>query len=129
MNETSVWTCSNSASTPILLRSEGTRECFFKGIAASIVTPTIRVHLMSRLRMSGCLPPLHLSGQPYSFQCRDNVCKRLSTNDMSARSKHVPRLTSATSVCPKLNVLQHEMRGGGGEISSFSATTSDGYDG
>jgi len=111
VNEASVWTCSNKASAPTHLRSEGTGECFFKGRAASIVTPTIQVHLMPRLRISGFLPPLHLSGQPYSFQCRDNVCARLSTNDMLARSKHVPRLTSTTSVCLKFNVLHHEMRG------------------
>ena len=91
MNEASVWTCSNKP--------------------ASIVTPTIQVHLIPRLRMSGFLPPLHLSGQPYSFQCRVNVCRRLSTNDVSASCKHVPRLTSTTSVYLKFNVLQHEMRG------------------
>jgi hypothetical protein len=107
-----MWTCSNKASTHILqFRSEVTGDCFYEGKAASIYTLTIKDHLMPRLRMSGLIPPLHISGQTYSFQCRRIFCARLSTNDMSARSKHVPRFVATTSVCLKLNVLQHEMRG------------------
>jgi hypothetical protein len=55
--------CANKTSTTILqFHLEVTGDCLFEGKAASIVTPTIKVHLMPRLRMSGFIPPLQMSG-------------------------------------------------------------------
>jgi hypothetical protein len=68
--------------------------------------------------MSGYIPPLHMSRHPYSFQCRIIVCALLSSNDMSARSKHVPRPISTTSVCLKLQ-RSAARKWGGGEFLHF----------
>jgi hypothetical protein len=68
------------------------------------VTPTIKVQVIPRLRMSGFIPPLHMSESVTHFSGEMSFVHAF-TLTMSARSKHVPRLISITSVCPKLNVL------------------------